>query len=106
MEIGMNSLPGEEKSISFNVQTTQPEKMVVRVRDAYKPSTYYIDRIDTIKPGKGETYYLRMPQCPAVGVIEIYNEKNGQLKSDPSFKMTGLKSKPLNKALDVYSSRN
>lgn len=102
----MNSNPGEEKVVSFKVQTQQPERMVVRVRDAFKPSTYYIDRIDTIKPGRGETYYLRMPQCPRVGVIEVFNEKNGQSPSDPSFKLSDLKSKPLNKSMDVYKSRN
>ena len=102
----MNSNPGDEKVVSFNVQTNQPQKMVVKVRDAFKPSTYYIDRIDTIKPGKGEHYYLRMPQCPVVGVIEVYNEKNGPIKDDPSFKISDLKSRPLNKSMDVYKSRN
>src|SRR5690242_3904879 len=106
MEIGVNSRPGDEKVISFRVATSTPERMVVRVRDAYKPNTYYIDRIDTIKPGRGEVYYLRMPQCPTVGVIEVFNEKNGQIKNDPSFKLTELKSKPLNKSLNVFNSRN
>lgn len=106
MEIGVNSNQGEEKIISFRIRTKQPEKIVVRVRDAYKPFTYYIDRTDTISGNKGEIYYLRMPQCPQVGVISVFNERTGNTENDNSFQIDSLISKPLNKSLNVFNSRN
>ncbi len=81
-------------------------KIRIRVRDWKKPNTYYTNRYATIK-GTGK-FYVRMPQSPEKAVIEIYNEKNGDVPQgkDPSFSLVSIKAEPLKTKMDCFSSKN
>ena len=67
----------------ITVKTNTKNRIVIRVLDAKKPNTVYVDRYKDIL---GEsTFYLRMPQSPQVAVIQVFNARTGNTKFDGSF---------------------
>ena len=68
------------------IQTTQKEKIWIKVKDANRKNTYYTKRYSFVK-GK-ETFFVMMPQAPDVALVGIYNDANGMLRKDSSFKAT------------------
>lgn len=62
-------------TIRVKVFTRRPEKIHLRVIDRNIPKTSYTDRYKTVD-GKA-TFYIRMPQAPKEGVLQIWNEDNG-----------------------------
>lgn len=101
MNKGLRS-EGKQQIVSFQVHTRQPEKIVVQLKDANRPATYYINRTDTVNGT--ETYYLRLPQSPQVAVLSIYNKRIGN-KPDITFNVSGFDTKPLNKKLNVFQTK-
>ncbi len=93
-------------TVVIKVQTGRSQKIILKVRDAYKKNSYYTNRWAHIK-GKG-VFYVRMPQSPAKGIIEIYNAKNGNLKKgqDKSFRVTSLQVGKVKTKLNPLRSGN
>lgn len=105
MDIGFKSQRNPQ-ILEIKVQTRVPCKMVLRVRDWKKPYTFYTNREMNVS-GK-QTFLVRMPQSPEVGVIEVYNKRNGNLPKgqDKTFMVSSLNTKPLTQKLNVWSTRN
>ena len=99
-------------TIQFTVFTDRKESIVLRVRDADKPYTYYLDRKGKVS---GERKFsIKMPQSPNKCIIEVWNEKVGNKSAgvDKSFSVIGKDGKPtykvvaLQTALNCYDSKN
>lgn len=96
MNIKLNSRK-REMILVVQVLTKRPQRIRLRVKDAYKPNTYYTNRYKTVRGKK--TFYVRMPQSPSRAIIQVFNEKNGNLPKgvDRTFKVAKLKVIPLKK---------
>lgn len=96
-----------KKSVMLLVKVTtrRPERMRISVRDSKKPDTFYTNRWCNVNGSK--TYYIRMPQSPEVGIVEVYNEKRGNLAEgqDSSFTCV-LAEQPLTASINIFTSRN
>ncbi len=97
---------GKEQSVLIKVQTRRPEKMVVQLRDAFKPFTFYTNREATINGV--EDFVIRLPQCPDNGIISVFNKRSGNLPEgkDKTFKLIVAKKQPLKKALNVFATQS
>lgn len=111
MQLGLKT---ERKPVtmSITVQTDKPHPIAISVRDAYKPATYYTKRVGTVgrKQDKNNTrtFLIKMPLSPDFSLIQVYNQKNGNLPEgkDRSFKLISKKVLPLEKSFNCYDSSN
>lgn len=71
--------------LKITVLTGKPEKIVIRVANKNKPATFYEDRYQVVN--KKDVFYIKLPQSPEYGEIQVFNAKNGNLKEgqDKSF---------------------
>jgi len=67
--------------------------MVVRVHHPRKPYTRYFDTAPIIN-GK-EAFIIKIPKMPEAVIIELYNEKNGNIDFDSSFKVGKISVEPI-----------
>jgi len=81
-------------TLAIDIETNQPEEIVIQVMDAYKENTMYISRSTWIK-GKRE-YLLNLPQSPKAALVNVFNmkTKNPKIKDD-SFKVTKIQPEEL-----------
>jgi len=79
--------------IKIVIQTPYKEKIWIKVKDANRKNTYYTKRYSFVE-GE-ETFFVMMPQAPDVVLVGIYNDNNGMLRNDTSFKAT-ITSEPYN----------
>ena len=105
----MKFLYGSNKQpvmLQLTVATQAPQKMRLRVYDSKKPNTFYTDR-DHILNGK-KNFYVRMPISPEISVVEIFNERNGDLKAgaDKSFQLLGRQALPLPTKIEGLANMN
>lgn len=104
MRIGYNC---NKKSVMLlvKINTRKPTRMRISVRDSKKPNTFYTNRKCEVNGEK--TYYLRLPQSPDLAIVDIFNERVGNVPEgqDKSFTCTLLE-KPLKSSLNVFRSRN
>ncbi len=105
MNIGFNA-NGKEQAVLLKIQTKSPEKMVIQFRDAFKPFSYYTNREATVNGP--QDFLIRLPQSPEKGILSVYNKKYGNVPmgKDKSFMMIGPEVKPLEKALNVYTTQS
>ena len=59
------------------VKVNTPSTIVIRVLDANKRNTVFEDRFQKIN--KEDVFYIKMPTSPNLGVVQIFNQKNGNL---------------------------
>jgi hypothetical protein len=78
--------------IQIVVETKYKEKIWIQVRDANRKNTYYTKRYGFVE-GK-ETFKVLMPQAPTEAVVMVFNDNNGMLRSDDSFKVIEVKALP------------
>lgn len=96
----------EEFTLLIKVKTSKPEKIHLKVYDENLRNTVFTDRWKTVD---GDcSFYVRMPVSGKVSIISVYNEKNGNVETDQSFKVVEIKKLPLEKRLDVldFSNKN
>jgi len=81
----------EEMTICVKVKTFAPEKIRLKVFDYDNPKTYFTNRYKTINGV--ETFFVLLPITGEKVNIEIFNEKNGNLKQgvDKSFEVLEIK---------------
>jgi len=75
------------------IESPYKEKIWIKVKDANRKNTYYTKRYAFVE-GK-EVFFVMMPQAPDVALVGIYNDNNGMLRNDTSFKAT-ISKEPLN----------
>lgn len=91
-------------TVKIDIQTAQAQKIILKVHDASMKNTYFTNRWMVINGKK--SLFVRMPVSGLVSIIEIYNEANGNVKNDSSFKVTGITKIPLRRKLDVVDLRD
>jgi len=71
--------------LRIEVKTQKPANIIIRVIDANKPNTLYEDRYQKVI--NKDVFYIKMPVTPIVGVVQIFNGTNGNVKDgeDKSF---------------------
>tara|TARA_R110000824_G_scaffold32247_14_gene104311 strand:- start:1717 stop:2481 length:765 start_codon:yes stop_codon:yes gene_type:complete len=75
------------------IQTFSKEKIWIKVKDADRKNTYYTNRYAFVN-GK-ETFFVYMPQAPEDAIVIIYNDYNGQMRRDDTFKVLEISKSPL-----------
>lgn len=83
----------ENQVINIPVMTFAPERIVVKVKHPRKPNTYYFDTAPMIS-GK-DVFVIKIPKMPEYVLIRIYNEKNGNLDFDNTFKVGKISVGPI-----------
>ena len=83
----------ENQLIRIPVWTQNPERLVIKVRHYKKPYTYYFDTAPIIK-GK-DVFIVKIPKMPPSVIIELYNEKNGNIQYDGTFKVGNITMAPI-----------
>ena len=86
------TLNDQPSVITIVIETKYKEKVWIQVRDANRKNTYYTKRYGFVD-GK-ETFKVLMPQAPTEALVIVYNDNNGMLRNDDSFKVTEIKSLP------------
>ena len=94
----------EPFTIRIDVETQQPQTIMLKVYDEKLSNTVFTNRFMVITGKK--SFFVRMPLTGLVAVIDIYNEINGNTKSDSSFKVTNIVKVPLTRKMDVVDLRN
>jgi len=96
----------EELCLVITVQTLLPAKIRIKVYDHEKPKTVFTDRFKTVKGT--EKFYVRMPLTSNNVVISVYNEANGNRRTneDSSFSVTSVDKIPLEKRTDASDLKN
>jgi hypothetical protein len=86
------------------VATWAKEPIVIKVRDAYKPYTYYLVRETNVD--KERTFHVKMPISPNTALVEVYNKKYGNKKSgeDTTFQILRGKKIGLERSLNCFNS--
>ena len=83
--------PNQE--IRLPVETMQPCRIVVKVRHPRKPNTYYFDTAPVIN-GR-DMFVIKVPKMPESVVVEVYNEANGNIQFDNTFRVGKIKVGPI-----------
>lgn len=95
---------GKEHALKIKAFTSRPEKIVVQVKDADKPFTYYTNREATVN-GEQE-FIVRLPQSPKRAVVSLFNKKNGNKPNGKDRTFTAdFKREDLKKPLNVYLTK-
>ncbi len=79
--------------IKIVIETYSKEKIWIKVFDADRKNTFYTKRYSFIE-GK-ETFFVYMPQAPEDAVVKIYNDINGLMRRDRTFKVLQVTPMPL-----------
>lgn len=75
----------KNQEIRIPIQTRGPQRMVIKVSNPKKAHTYYFDTAPVIN-GK-DCFIIKIPKMPAEVKVELYNEKNGNVQGDPTFRV-------------------
>lgn len=87
--ITLNDKPTKLKLV---IKTNFREKLWIKVSDANRRNTYYTKRYGFVD---GEsTFFILMPQAPTEAIINVYNDINGNIRNDKSFKVVEVKALP------------
>lgn len=92
----------EALCVKATVLVAEPMKIYIRLYDKEFPLSIYTDRFATIK--HEETFFIRMPISPAVGVLEISSNPNFDDMGDKGFKVVELEKLPLKRNLGAFNS--
>lgn len=84
--IKLNDKPSKIKVV---IETSYREKIWIKVKDPNRKNTYYTNRYGFVE-GK-EEFFVLMPQAPTEAQVIVYNDNNGLLRVDNSFKVTEIK---------------
>jgi hypothetical protein len=74
------------------IETKFKEKIWIQVRDANRKNTYYTKRYGFVD-GK-EEFVVLMPQAPMEAIVMVFNDNNGMIRNDSSFKVTEVVATP------------
>jgi hypothetical protein len=86
------TLNDKPTKIKIVIQTSYREKIWIKVRDKNRKNTYYTKRYGFVD---GEdTFFVLMPQAPTEAEVIIYNDANGMMRVDNSFKVLEIKPLP------------
>jgi hypothetical protein len=88
-KLTLNEQPTKLKIV---IETKFKEKIWIQVRDANRKNTYYTKRYGFVD-GK-EIFVVLMPQAPMEAVIMVFNDNNGMIRNDSSFKVTEVQPSP------------
>ena len=84
--IHLNDKPTKLKIV---ISATFKTKVWIMVKDKDRPNTYYTKRYGFVEGT--ETFYVLMPQTPVNAQVIVYNDENGIIKNDNSFKVLEVK---------------
>jgi hypothetical protein len=87
--ITLNDQPTKLKLV---IETNRREKIWIQVKDANRKNTYYTKRYGFVD-GKQE-FSVLMPQAPQEATILVFNDNNGKMRRDNSFKVTSVEALP------------
>jgi hypothetical protein len=82
-KLTLNEQPTKVKIV---IEAKFKEKIWIQVRDANRKNTYYTKRYGFVD-GK-EEFVVLMPQAPMEAVVMVFNDNNGMIRNDSSFKVT------------------
>lgn len=82
------------QQIRFSIVAKKPTRMVILLQDATKENTYYFRNNPIIQ--LNQPFRIKVPDCPPLMILEIFNEANGQSQTDNSFIVSPVKISPLN----------
>lgn len=91
--------------LKIDVQVMQPSRIRVIVEDADQENTCFTDRFEDIQFGS-HTFLVRLPLVGKSCNIIVFNEDNGLVDNDSSFKVTNISKQHLIKRLDLIDLRN
>jgi len=96
----------DELVLSIEVQTQQPQKIRLVVKDKDMQNTVFTNRWKTVNVNA--KFYVRMPVSGQSALVEVFNEKNGNLSKleDNSFEVINIERLPLEKKVDVVDFSN
>lgn len=83
--------PNQEIRVPIQVQGQQ--RIVCRVFNPKKARTVYFDTAPLVT-GK-DMFIIKIPKMPEMAYMEIYNEKNGNLKFDPTVRVATIQVTPI-----------
>ena len=83
----------ENQQIRIPVQTREKSRLIIKVRHYRKPYTFYFDTAPVIT---GEDVIIvKIPKMPPSVIMELYNEKNGNVQYDSTFRVGNITSAPI-----------
>lgn len=85
-KIILNDKPTKIKIV---IETNYREKIWIKVKDPNRKNTYYTKRYSFID-GK-DTFFVLMPQAPTECQVIVYNDANGLMRADSSFRVIELR---------------
>lgn len=71
--------------LKITIETFSKEKIWIKVRDANRKNTFYTKRyafVDGV-----EEFFVLMPQAPMDALVIVYNDQNGNMRNDQSFRV-------------------
>jgi len=86
------TLNEQSTKLKIVIETKFKEKIWIQVRDANRKNTYYTKRYGFVD-GK-EEFVVLMPQAPIEAVVMVFNNNNGMIRNDSSFRVTEVKPTP------------
>jgi hypothetical protein len=88
-KLTLNEQPTKLKIV---IETKFKEKIWIQVRDANRKNTYYTKRYGFVD-GK-EEFVVLMPQAPMEAIVMVFNDNNGMIRNDSSFKVAEVVATP------------
>jgi hypothetical protein len=92
----------EPLCVKVTVLVAQPMKVYIRLCDKEFPLSVYTDRFATIE--HEETFFIRMPISPSVGLLEVSSSPNFDDMGNKGFKVVDLEKLPLKRNLGAFNS--
>jgi hypothetical protein len=86
-------LDDKPSKLKIVIQTFSKEKLWIKVEDADRKNTYYTNRYAFVD-GK-QSFFVYMPQAPEDAIVTIYNDLNGRIRRDDTFKVLEVSSTAL-----------
>lgn len=95
-------------TLQVKILALKNAKIRLMVKDSFKPYTVYTNRFCSMKAGQIQDFFIRMPLSPMVALVYILNDAHGSLPkgNDKSFKLLGIKKKPLERKLNAFDNAN
>jgi len=88
-KLTLNEQPTKLKIV---IETKFKEKIWIQVRDANRKNTYYTKRYGFVD-GR-EEFVVLMPQAPMEAIVMVFNDNNGMIRNDSSFKVSEVVATP------------
>ena len=74
------------------IETKFKEKVWIQVADANRKNTFYTKRYGFVEGT--EEFVVLMPQAPMEASVIVYNDVNGMVRNDNSFRVVEVKAMP------------